>query len=294
MNISFVILHYNVIEETTACINSIKAHCDTNDYAIVIVDNGSPNNSGRILKKRYLNDSKVHIILSEENLGFAKGNNLGIDYSRKTLNANFVCCLNNDTILQQYDFWKNLSEAYVENPVAVFGPKVILADGTVQKFAPKIADVKTYKRVLLALTKESKVEYVKMQIKGTKLFKKINSYRRKIKGIEIDPNVARNGVLLHGCCLIFTPRFFETLSGFDNRTFLYREEELLFLMLKKNNLTTSYIPSLSIIHMEDASTNSISLNKKQKSDFKNQCLIESTRILIDTLETLCKETKNML
>lgn len=48
-DISFIILHYNVVDETINCVNSIKNNINSNNYHIVIADNASPNKSGDIL-----------------------------------------------------------------------------------------------------------------------------------------------------------------------------------------------------------------------------------------------------
>ena len=284
MELAFVVLHYNTIDETLGCIKSIKDNIDTNNYKIVVVDNGSPNHSGIDLKRHFKEDIYVDIILVEENVGFARGNNIGIEYSRNDLHAEFICCLNNDTMLRQHDFFETIMDEYRETEAALIGPQVIRADGTVQKFSSKIMDVDIYKKIILALTRESYIEYLKMRIRNLTIFKYFNSIRRQVIGIEENPFIAHDDVLLHGCCLIFTPIFFFFLCGFDNRTFLYREEELLYLSIKENNLKTRYTPRLKILHLEDASTNSISSDKNKKEAFKRKYLIESTKILIETLE----------
>lgn len=284
MDIAFVVLHYNTIEETLTCIKSIKNKIDTKSFKIVVVDNGSPNKTGMKLQEKLKKDPYVEVILVKENIGFARGNNIGIKYSHDILHANYVCCLNNDTILEQTDFFEIIKNEYENTGAAIIGPQIIRSDRSVQRFPSKIMDIDIYKKQVLALTKESYIEYIKMKIKNIILFKKINSIRRKIKGIEDNPFVYHDNVLLHGCCLIFSPMFFQYLSGFDERTFLYREEELLFLSVKKFNLKTRYTPRLKIWHLEDASTNSISKDRKKKAAFKRKHLIASTKILIETLE----------
>ena len=71
-DIAFLILHYNVVQETINCVNSIVDNIDSNNYNIVIVDNGSPNKSGDTLLEHFKNNSKVHVIINDTNLGFAK------------------------------------------------------------------------------------------------------------------------------------------------------------------------------------------------------------------------------
>ena len=48
---------------------------------------------------------------------------------------------------------------------------------------------------------------------------------------------------LHGAFWIFSPNYFEKFECLDESTFLYGEEDILFLHLRKNNLLTLYIPN---------------------------------------------------
>ena len=102
--IGFVILHYNAYKETIQCAKSIMDKLDTDRYEIIIVDNDSPNKSLPIIQDELKDYKQIHFIQLNENIGFAKGNNEGINYARKTLNCDFVCCLNNDTEIIQNDF----------------------------------------------------------------------------------------------------------------------------------------------------------------------------------------------
>ena len=54
--ICFVILHYNGIEDTEKCIQSIKELEGRQDIRIVIVDNASPNGTGQLLSHKYAHD----------------------------------------------------------------------------------------------------------------------------------------------------------------------------------------------------------------------------------------------
>ena len=63
---AFVILHYYTVDDTVECVNSIKELENyNNNVEIVIVDNASPNGSGKEIKEKYENDKKIHVILSE-------------------------------------------------------------------------------------------------------------------------------------------------------------------------------------------------------------------------------------
>ena len=287
-DIVFVILNYNVYDETLDCVNSIKANINGNRYHILIIDNCSPNNSGKRLQEFYNNDFFVKVLITEENLGFAKGNNVGIKYAREKWFPKYICCLNNDTIFLQKDFLTKLEKSYIESNAAVIGPKIILKNDSVQPLMGNLKDVGAYKRDLeintygtipyrIARFKEyvygyASVHYLKDFIK---------SHIRDIKS----PSSRAENIVLHGCCLIFTPLFFKKLEGFDPRTFLFREEELLLIMLNKNQLTSLYEPELCIKHLEDVSTNKTYSDNNEKNKFLIENQAKSLKILISELSS---------
>lgn len=91
-------------------------------------------------------------------------------------------------------------------------------------------------------------------------------------------------IKLHGCCLIFTPTFFECLRGFNPKTYMFREEELLMLDLNKHGLVSAYYPDIHIKHLEDAATNTVFKSRRKKEAFHIKYQIESLKILISELE----------
>ena len=97
MLIYFVVLHYQNIDDTINCLNSIKKmkKIDDINIKIVLIDNKSPNNSGKVLKKMYENDPIIHTILLDENLGFSKANNIGYKYAKEN-KPDMIIVNNND------------------------------------------------------------------------------------------------------------------------------------------------------------------------------------------------------
>ena len=86
IQICFVILHYMASEQTIECIETIKRNNEPDSYRIIVVDNCSSNGSGRVIADLFLKDPNVDVILNDANWGFAKGNNIGIEYARKKYN----------------------------------------------------------------------------------------------------------------------------------------------------------------------------------------------------------------
>lgn len=283
-DISFIILHYNVIDETINCVDSIKDNIDTNNYHIVIVDNASPNKSGKQLFDIYKNDTNITVILNKENLGFARGNNVGIKYSIEKLNSMFVCCLNNDTLLFQTDFLEMIENEYIASNAAVIGPMVFLKNNSVQSFTPILLPVREYEKQLDKLINEKKIDSIKRCLLRFEIIRFINSlikFNRKNNLRDKQYNV-----VLHGCCLIFTPIFFSKLNGFNPKTFMFREEELLYLSLKKENLISLYSPLIKIKHLEDMATDSAYKNTEEKERFLKSNQIKSLEILISELKNM--------
>jgi len=289
-SISFVVLHYNAFQETIDCIYSILNNVKADHLNVVVVDNHSPNGSGETVKTEFENESRVHYIGLDKNAGFAVGNNAGIDYAKDTLKADFVCCINNDTIVEQIDFYEEIVRIYNETDAAVIAPKVYLKDKSYQRFFTKLETAAYYKKQLNTFRKR----LIKIRIKnalskfGIRLSKPENTKKAKTAASGNQDvsffETAHKDVILHGCCLIFTPAFFKHLKGFSSETFLYREEEILFIDIVRKGLHNIYSPDIYILHLEDAATNTLFDDDYKKRIFVTKNLINSTKVLIKHIQ----------
>lgn len=289
---AFVILHYYTIEDTKKCVESILEKC--NNVYIVIVDNASPNNTGKELEKLYKTNNKIKVILSKENLGFAKGNNIGFKYAKEKLNADFIIMCNNDTYLLQDDFLNLIEEEYKISKFAVLGPKILLPNNKINTVQINMQSLKSLKKQQL----NTRINYITNYLYINKLYLIIKKHLKSIllkfkikkeKRIENDVNKRYENIILHGSFLIFSQKYIEKFDGLDSRTFLYREEELLYIRLKENNLINIYNPNIIIFHNEDSSTNAITKNNRKKELFVCRNQIKSTKILINEM----KKTKEL-
>jgi GT2 family glycosyltransferase len=89
-----VVLNYNGIDDTVACLDSLSCQTST-DFAVLVIDNGSRDDDLSRIAVRF---PLVEVIALPDNLGWAGGNNVGM---RLALERGFrhVCLLNNDTVL---------------------------------------------------------------------------------------------------------------------------------------------------------------------------------------------------
>jgi len=125
--ISIVILNYNGKKFLTDCIESIKLETN-HEYEIIVVDNASPDNSGRESAIKY---PECKFILNERNLGVPEGLNIGI----KNSSGEFIVLMNNDVKVTR-GWLDNFLDAYKNNGHALYQPKFLkminpeILDGT--------------------------------------------------------------------------------------------------------------------------------------------------------------------
>lgn len=283
VDICFVVLHYIAIDYTQKCIESIKNNIDTELYKIIVIDNASPNNSIKELINMYQKDSKIIIKGSKENLGFAKGNNLGINIA-KEYKPKFIAVLNNDIILLEKQLYNKLEEDYLETNFAVLGPMIYTADGrcdinpigTNKRTKEWIEGFLRHNKRLLFLSKFN------LDIIFQQLLRVYYSFRKKENKNLKDFIYKKTNVELHGCFLVFSDMYFKYFDGFEPRTFMYFEEVILYHSLLNNNLISLYDPYIGVYHAEEAATKvsfSTDLNRR-----KNRY-----RYSIESMELLLKE-----
>lgn len=294
-SICFVILHYNVIKETMNCVKSIAYNLQNDNYNVVIVDNASPNMSGELLRKKYEKDKRIFVILNRENLGFARGNNIGYQYAVHVLNSDFICILNNDTLIKQRDFFDIIKKEYIESKFGVLGPQIILKNGQINPVYYQFPEKSFFERELQI----HRQEYWQMKwhlnypIVAFKLFRNIiykligkeTKSRQGIYELSVHLDERYENVVLHGCCIIFSPEYLKAYEeAFNPDTFLYKEEELLYLRCKKKKLKMIYNPKLKIIHLEDIATNSIKQRRRKRIMFWLENQINSLEVLLNVME----------
>lgn len=285
MNIVFSILHYQDSSVTTQCVDSILRLGIPKGVRrqIVIVDNCSPNGSGSYLESLYKDLEDVKVLLNKSNEGFAKGNNLGYSYAAKELKADAIIVMNNDIIIEQNDFIVELERLISGNPgIAVFAPDIINKKGQHQNPYRKerLTVLKTAQLWLISLT-----YYVLLHLPLINwLFVFVLGIKDKIIALKksSDPVIVKfYDIVPHGAAVIYSSLFINSEdSAFDNRTFLYAEEDLLVEELNKKGLHTLYVPELRIMHLEDVATESIASTSIKKKLFMSKHKVYSTTILL--------------
>ena len=113
--ISIVVLTYNNLDYNKKCIESILNRTAYPNYELIVVDNLSTDGTRDYLKT--LNHPKIKVILNENNLGFAAGNNVGI----KAADGKYIMLLNNDTEVTA-GYITNMIKHIEQNGFKMVGP----------------------------------------------------------------------------------------------------------------------------------------------------------------------------
>ncbi len=118
--VTIVIINWNGFTDTKDCLTSLSKISYKN-YKVALVDNGSRNGEGQILKKLFPN---VKLITNSKNTGFCEANNLGMLWAIKN-GSQYVLLLNNDTIVAK-DFLEKLLASFRKHPDAgIVNPKIL-------------------------------------------------------------------------------------------------------------------------------------------------------------------------
>lgn len=121
--ISVIILNYNGSRYIINCIRSVLSSSYDN-LEVILVDNGSTDQSIEICKDIFAADSRLNIIKNISNLGFAEGNNVGAKHST----GQYLFFLNIDTEIQSDSITNCVCQFHFHPNVGIVQPKLILLD----------------------------------------------------------------------------------------------------------------------------------------------------------------------
>jgi GT2 family glycosyltransferase len=283
MKFVFVVLHYSAVHDTIECLNSLLSNVQYSNSEIVVVDNCCPDDGIVKLKNEFDKEKKIHFLQTDKNIGFAKGNNVGYQYAKKVLNADFIILLNNDTIVEQDNFLLKISEVYEKDCFAILGPDILSTeDGEHQNPYTKV-DLQEIRinilfyRLCLALTHLNLYDPI---TKSILFLSKALRGKQSADNNEFwkEPN---ENVKLQGSCLIFSPLYVKKYRGLFDKTFMYVEEDILYYIARKENLKMVYSPEVRILHKEKSSTKSMNKTSREMKLFYYSNMCKSLKVFLE-------------
>ncbi len=232
MDVSVVILNYNVKYHLDACIQTLLQAMKNIDGEIIVADNASTDGSREYFKNKYQNE--VKFLWFNENYGFAKAYNKAVQHAK----GKYLLILNPDTLVSE-DAVEKLIEFAKNTPDAgIIGGKMI--DGT-GNFLPE-----SKRGIPTPWTSFWKLSGI-YKILNFPPFNKY--YAPHLKADETG-----KVQILTGAFMFMEKELFEKVGGFDERYFMFGEDVDLSYTVLLEGKTNYYYPEAKIIHFKGEST----------------------------------------
>lgn len=232
MQLSVIILNYNVRYFLEQCVLSVQKALEGIDGEIIVVDNASSDTSCQMIKEKFPN---VTLIENKENLGFPKGNNIGVDYAK----GEYICILNPDTVVAENTFTRILNTKNWQLNAGIIGCKLIDGSG---KFLPECK--RGVPTPWVAFTK----------IFGLyKLFPK-SSWFNQYYAMHLNEDQSGEVDILVGAFMVMKRDLYLGVGGFDEDCFMYSDDIDLSYLVKKGGYSNYYFSDTTVIHYKGEST----------------------------------------
>lgn len=231
MQLSVIILNYNVRYFLEQCVLSVQKALEGIDGEIIVIDNASSDGSCEMMKTKF---SHIKLIENAVNLGFPKGNNIGVAEAK----GEYICILNPDTVVAEDTFSKILNSKFQipNSQLGIIGCKLIDGAGN---FLP-----------------ESKRGVPTPWVAFTKIFGlyKTSNYFGKYYAQHLSENDSGKVDILVGAFMVIKRDLYLQVGGFDENCFMYSDDiDLSYLVLKAQK-SNYYFHETSIIHYKGEST----------------------------------------
>lgn len=270
----FVILHYQNIDDTINCIDSIKRLSGLNNenYKIVLVDNKSPNNTGIELKNKFCNEEQIDVILLDKNYGFSKANNIAFKKAQE-YNPESILVLNNDILFEDENFILKLDKTLKETEgYDIICPDIINLKGEHQN--PLRTNEMTLKKALKNMIYET-IFTISMNIPGIrkivfqKRTKRENAWFEKY--YTESKKVDSKTFVPFGAFIIYMNNWLKNENvAFVSDTFMYMEEDMLNVYIKEKEYNMLFDEELKVKHLEGQSTKKVSKNEYKIVKFRSK------------------------
>ena len=206
-------LNWNRAQDSGECIDSLLAQINVNLH-IMVVDNGSIDNSVEFLNNRY---PQIEILVQDRNLGFPAGMNKGIQYALSK-RAQYIFLINNDTVTSPDMMEKLLND--MKPGVGIVAPAIFYA-----KPADRVWSIGGMINPIL----------LEMPISSGKVAR------------LPEHTIARDFV--SGCAMLVKNEVFQKVGGFDERfSPAYYEDLDLCLRVRKAGFTILLEPQAKLWH----------------------------------------------
>lgn len=266
--LSIIIVSFNTKEITKKCLLSLKKNFDKYplEHEIIVVDNNSEDGTVEFLtdlEKKY--SGNLYVLLNKKNLGFGRGNNLGLKKSR----GKYVLYLNSDAIVADIDFRDLINLMETHKNIGALTVKVVLPSGEIDP-----ASHRGFPTLWRSFTYFTGLErfFFKIPLLN-KLFGGYHLVNFNLNNIhEIDVPTG---------AFLFTKReIVDKFGGFDQDYFAYGEDIEMAFQIKALGYKIVYYPLWKVLHLKSVS----GLKKKSNNTIRkrtNDYFYDSMKIFYD-------------
>jgi GT2 family glycosyltransferase len=226
MKLSIVVICWNDLKVIKDCLESVYKETSAITFEIIVSDNGSTDTSLEYIRDLF---PGVRVVENGANLGFARGNNAGIDVAR----GEYVLILNPDTIIRDRALEKLVAYADGCGEGGAFGCRVLNPDGSFQNPARPLP---TWRGALISAL-------------NLRWLEKLSSVFESDLYYDWTGRTERSIGFQSGCCLLVRRELLERLHGFDERFFYHFEETDLCCRISKSGSKVMFYPGAEITHL---------------------------------------------
>ncbi len=231
MDLSVVILSWNTRDLVRDCLAALEADRFPGEREILLVEQASSDGTAELVRKDF---PRVRLIQAEENLGYARGNNLGARMAR----GRWLCLLGSDTRVRPGALEGLVTFLEEHSEYGAAAPMLVGPDGEAQKACMNFPGIFT------ALTFDN-------------LFSRFppgkwiqdRYYMR-----SFDPHSAQDVLQPPGTCLLLSRKEYLAMGGMDPSLFLFFNDVDLCKRLHLAGRKIRYLPSSVVVHEGGAST----------------------------------------
>ena len=255
MDLSIVIVNYNVFDDVLKCIGSINNNVKKLDYEIIVVDNNSANRDIEKLPDYF---PCVKLILNSDNRGFGYANNIGV--SKAT--GDYIVLVNPDIIFTDNSLEIMYEFINTNSKIGVVGPVQVKPNSGIEYYYTFFPSI--YSRLM----QEFRL-YMTAPIMKKRFFNFLDVNIENGKPFEVD--------WVMGSCMMLKRQLFNEAGAFDESFFLYEEETELEFRINKSGYRNYMIPAAKVLHNHHSSSGKLGVLFVNYQEFRSRIIFDCKR-----------------
>ena len=223
--LSVVLITYNLREVVAHALRSVLQQTQSVDYELIVIDNASQDGTPGAVASEF---PEAELVENSENIGFARAVNQAVRMAQ----GDYIVLLNSDCFLRNDAFGQMAAYLDSHYEVGIVGAKLLNESLTVQPSCRRFVSWQNELLAFLPLLYKLPLQCF---------------HRDLLPALTATEPLPADYV--SGACFMFRRRTFEQMGGFDERFFMYSEEEDFCYRAQSAGWKTVYLPAAEAIHL---------------------------------------------